>query len=305
MKTRAQLRNFLKVKIHNEHIGYELISKVEFKEYERQLISYKGNEKDEIRAYLFIPKINKIRGAILVHHQHNGERQFGKSEVSGIIGDKYQYFCQELSRRGIITLAPDSICFEDRRINKKGIEPDTEDEDFLQHFNEMCYRLLRNETLMKKVIEDSSIAISLLKYHKSFNIKKVGILGHSYGGNTVIFHSALDKRIKISCSSGAVCSYKTKIENNTGIEMAEVIPGFLNKFEIKDLLNCICPRELSIISGSEDIYSQDAKELYNKLKKKYRKKGKESRLELKHYVGGHKLDETRFRDIINWFDEKF
>ena len=127
---------------------------------------------------------------------------------------------------------------------------------------------------MTKVIEDSSIAISILSNMESLNKKKIGILGHSYGGNTVLFHSALDKRIKFSCSSGALCSYQTKIKNGTGIELAQVIPGFINQFEIIDLLKCICPRNLLIIAGSKDKFAQDAKKLYNKIKPEYKRKGK-------------------------------
>ena len=155
---------------------------------------------------------------------------------------------------------------------------------------------------MKKVVEDSSIAISLLKYNKLFKAKRIGILGHSYGGNTVIFHSALDKRIAYSCSSGAVCSYKTKFKNHTGIELAEVIPGFVTKYDIIDLLKSICPRDLLIASGTEDIYAQDAKALYKELKKQYKRKGETEKLELKNYIGGHALNKARFNDIVNWFD---
>ncbi len=49
---------------------------------------------------------------------------------------------------------------------------------------------------MKKVIEDSSIAISILQNLDRVSNEKIGILGHSYGygGNTVLFHSALDQQ---------------------------------------------------------------------------------------------------------------
>ncbi len=107
--------------------------------------------------------------------------------------------------RPLVVLAPDSICFEDRRQNIQGAEPDTEDVE--QHYNEMCYRLLRGDTLMCKVLSDSAQAISLLCQHPLVDKNRVGILGHSYGGNTVLFHAALDERICFACSSGVACSY--------------------------------------------------------------------------------------------------
>jgi dienelactone hydrolase len=299
MKLREKIKNFLDIRIHEEKVKYDILETEKFENFERQLIAYQGSDRDEIKAYLFLP-LGKISGAILVHHQHNGERHLGKSEVSGIEGDPNQFFCPELSNRGIIALAPDSICFEDRRKNTKGLIPEPGN-DFLQHYNEMAYRILRNETLMKKVVEDSSIAVSLLFHHKQVKKKKIGILGHSYGGNTVLFHSALDERIKYSCTSGAVCSYKKKMESGTGIEFAEVIPGFTNKFDVSDLLNCICPRNLLIISATQDKYSQDAKELYDIIKRSYKKKNSTEDLRHRQFEGDHPLNEERFNYIVEWF----
>ena len=40
--------------------------------------------------------------------------------------------------------------------------------------------------------------------------------------------------------------------------MAEVIPGFTNKFDITDLVKCISQRHLLIVSAADDKYSRDA-----------------------------------------------
>jgi len=303
---RNEIKKFLGITIHQSKVDSKIIDAYETDEFKRLLIEYLGNENDKIRAYLFIPKARQIIGGILVHHQHNGQRHLGKSEVAGISGDPYQFFCPELAKEGIISLAPDSICFEDRRTNKTGIEPDSNsDNDWLQHYNEMCYRILRGKSLMEKVIEDSSIGISLLMQQKGIKINNVGILGHSYGGNTVIFHSPLDNRIKYSCSSGAVCSYKTKFLNNTGIEMAEVIPSFTTKYDIDDLLKLVYPRQILIVSADSDKYSQDAKQIYQSLMKENGQPNPEKNYHFKEVQGEHRLDQERFEYIINWFVNKF
>ena len=305
-KLRKELKDFLEINIHNGNVEYEIISTHKEEHYERQLIKYLGSENDEIKAYLFIPTNKKIIGALLVHHQHNGERHLGKSEVAGITGDPFQFFCPALAKKGIVTLAPDSISFEDRRTNKKGYLPaEDPDDDILQHYNEMCYRLLRGKTLMKKVIEDSSIGISLLsQLHKELK-NKIGILGHSYGGNTVLFHSPFDDRIKYSCSSGAVCNYKTKFKFGTGIEMAEVIPGFAEKYDIEDLIKCISPRKILFLSATEDKYSQDAKNIYENAKPVFANMNAENSIIHKEYKGGHALNVDRFNFIIKWFKGEF
>ena len=303
---KEQIQDFLGIYIHQDKVDYEIIETFETDYFVRHLIKYSGSEADEIKAYLFIPTIEKIIGSVLVHHQHHGERHLGKSEVAGITGDPFQFFCPELAKEGVISLAPDSICFEDRRKNKTGIEPDSDpDKDWLQHYNEMCYRLLNGKSLIKKVIDDSSIGVSLLLQLSETIKDKIGILGHSYGGNTVIFHSPFDERIKYSCSSGAVCSYKTKFKFGTGIEMAEVIPGFAINYDVEDLLKLISPRELLIVSATEDIYSQDAKEVYLAIKPTYEESEANSSITHEPFQGKHGLDKQRFQFIVNWFKRKF
>lgn len=304
-KTRA-IQDFLGIKIHRDQVRYEVLEEEKTDKYYRQLIRYRGSEDDEIRAYLFLPQIVMPLGGILVHHQHHGERHLGKSEVAGIAGDPLQAFCPALASHGIITLAPDSICFEDRRRNMTGRMPASDpDDDHLQHYNEMCYRLIKGELLMKKVIEDSSISISLLEGIQGISADRIGILGHSYGGNTVLFHSPFDERIQFSCSSGAACSYRNKVENETGIELAEVIPGFYKEFDIDDLVKGIAPRKLLMISGTDDKYSRDAGEIFKKAKKIYGEYGCESNIIWQGYKGGHAITKERFDFIVNWFSKQF
>ncbi len=91
MHLRKKIEKFLNVNIHQGTVPYTVLEQKEIPEYQRQLIQYTGTEQDDIRAYLFLPGQQKIKGAILVHHQHNGERHLGKSEVSGITGNPQQF----------------------------------------------------------------------------------------------------------------------------------------------------------------------------------------------------------------------
>lgn len=266
--------------------------------YTRYLISYEGLESDDIWAYLLVPKGQGPFPAVLVHHQHNGERNIGKSEVCGIVGDPFQAFGPTLAREGIIVLAPDSICFEDRRKNKNGIEAD--EGDWLQHYNEMSYRLVQGDTLMRKVISDASLAVSILCNHPLVEDKKIGVLGHSYGGNTVLFQAAMDTRIQFACSSGAACTYKNKIRHQTGFEMAQVIPGFVERFDIEDLVKCILPRKILLVSATEDKYSKEADAIEKTIIETCNKFKIDNWVEHFRYVGGHPLTQERFTDVVSW-----
>lgn len=296
---RLNISKVIKLNKQKNTSDYIVIQQDELDEYTRLLINYIGSENDIIPAFLLIPKGNGPFPAVLIHHQHNRERHFGKSEVCGLHGDPMQAFGAELVKKGFVVLAPDSICFEDRRKNKKGITPD-EEGDFLQHYNEMCYRILKGNSLMKKVIEDADIGFNLLTNHKMVDKSRIGVLGHSYGGNTVLFQAAVNEEIKFACSSGAACTYKNKIEFGTGIEMAEVIPGFIEKYDIYDLVQCIAPRPILIVSASNDKYSKDAEYIELKSKNVFEELGVKENLEHKKYIGGHGLTQERFDYIIDW-----
>ncbi len=296
---RLNINEFIKLNKQNHASDYKVIYQDEVDEYTRLLINYVGSEDDTIPAFLLIPRGEGPFPAVLIHHQHNGERHLGKSEVCGLYGDPLQAFGAELVKKGFVVLAPDSICFEDRRKNKKGITPD-EEADFLQHYNEMCYRILKGNSLMKKVIEDADIGFDILKSHKIVDKSRIGVLGHSYGGNTVLFQAAVNEEIKFACSSGAACTYKNKIEFGTGIEMAEVIPGLIEKYDISDLVKCIAPRPILIVSASNDKYSKDADYIELQSKNVFEELGVKENLEHKKYFGGHGLTEERFDYIIDW-----
>jgi dienelactone hydrolase len=164
----------------------------------------------------------------------------------------------------------------------------------------MCYRLLTGDTLMRKVLSDSAQGISLLRHHPRVDPERLGMLGHSYGGNTVLFHGALDERIRFACSSGAACSYQFKMGSQAGIEMAEVIPGFAARFDIADLVACFAPRNLLIVSATEDLYSQDAERILTSARETCVAMDIEEKIEHRRYEGGHALTHERFDDIVTW-----
>ena len=276
------------------NIGYKVLKSTQEDGYTRQLIEYDSYE-DRVSAFLLLPEILDSNPAILINHQHNREHHLGKSEVCGLAGNPLQAFGPELAKKGVVVLAPDSICFEDRRKDTT-----VEGFDFWQHFDEMCYRILKGNYLMKKVLNDAMNGITLLSNLNCVDNKRIGTLGHSYGGNTVLFLSALDERIAFSCASGSACTFENRMLNNVGIEMASVIPNFHGKYDIYDLVSCIAPRRLLIVSGDDDKYSKDASYIVEKASPTYLELNALHNLQHKRYPGGHALTKERFDYIIDW-----
>jgi dienelactone hydrolase len=296
---RQQIRQFLGFSIPEAPVAFVSHHVVEESGYRRIRVSYASPEGEPIPAFLLLPHGDGPFAAVLIHHQHNAQRHLGKSEVCGLVGDPLQAFGPALARQGFVVLAPDSICFEDRRSNRTGTEAD-EAADVEQHYNEMCYRLLRGDKLMRKVLSDSAQGISLLSTHPLVDAERIGILGHSYGGNTVLFHGALDERIRFACSSGAACSYHYKMAHQLGIEMAEVIPGFATRYDIADLVACFAPRRVLIVSATEDAASQDADKIVQAAQEMCASLGSPEHIEHKCYEGGHAVTQERFDDIVHW-----
>ena len=276
---------------------YRVLESIEEVGYVRQLIEYDSCG-DKVSAFLLLPENQNNNPAILINHQHNREHHLGKSEVCGLAGNPLQAFGPALAKRGFVVLAPDSICFEKRRkdVSVEGF-------DFWQHFNEMCYRILKGDFLMKKVLEDAMSGISLIAKLPCVDNRRIGTLGHSYGGNTVLFLSALDERITFCCASGSACTYKNRMENGVGIEMASVIPNFYSSYDIYNLVSCIAPRRLLVVSAEDDKYSKDAPYIIEKASQAYLEKEALSNLQHKRYPGGHALTEERFCFIVEWLEE--
>jgi dienelactone hydrolase len=296
-RLRQELRAFLRFEI-GPTPRVERGERREEPGYFRTAIRYSSPDGDSIPAQLLTPPGDGPFPAALIHHQHNSEHWLGKSEPAGLSGDPLQAFGPALSSRGVVVLAPDSIGFEDRRRHAHGVEPHPADGP--RHHNELTYRLLQGDTLMRKVLADSASALSVLADLSEVDAQRIGMLGHSYGGNTVLFHAPLDDRARFACASGAAASYGVRMTLGTGIELAQVIPRFLERFEVHDLVACMAPRSLLLVSATGDPYSVDADAVEAAARPAYEGLAAGRALEHTRFEGGHALTAERFDLITGW-----
>ncbi|HEX3853360.1 MAG TPA: hypothetical protein VHW01_20490, partial [Polyangiaceae bacterium] len=75
--------------------------------------------------------------------------------------------------------------------------------------------------------------------------------------------------------------------------MIEVIPGFASRHEIADVVSAIPPRDLLLVSASNDEYSADADQVLQQA-------NLQSVVDHVRVNGGHELDPFRFEAIANW-----
>jgi dienelactone hydrolase len=261
--------------------------------YVEHRVAFAGAEGD-VPAFLLLPFGAGPFAGVVAHHQHNSEWHWGKSEVAGRAGNPLQAFGPALARRGVAVLAPDAVGFEDRRATGPGIEPD--DRDGPQHFNEMSYRLVAGRLLMTTVLGDAAAALSALRAHPAVDADRVGVVGHSYGGNTTLFHAALDERLRFAAASGAACTYRRRMADRTGIELAQIVPGIVEVADIDDVAGLIAPRPLLLVSAPKDPYSADADAIEAAVADRF----PAGALQHARFPGGHALTPERFGLIVDW-----
>jgi hypothetical protein len=90
------------------------------------------------------------------------------------------------------------------------------------------------------------------------------------------------------------------MREGTGIELAEVIPGFVQHFDVQDLVKCIAPRKTLLVSATEDQYAKDADVIVQAARETFAALGAERNLEHRRYSGGHPLTQERFDHIVEW-----
>jgi dienelactone hydrolase len=264
--------------------------------YVEQVVSYTGDE-GGVPALLLVPEHPRGAG-LVVHHQHHAQWQFGKSEVAGLCGDPWQAFGPALARQGVTVIAHDAVGFEDRRPGPPGT--DVRESDASDYFTTMCYRLVRGRPLMCTVLADAAAAHSVLAALDGVDETRIGALGHSMGGASVLLHAVLDERIAFAVVSGSACTYREKMARGIGIDCAQAIPGLLELGDLDDIAALVAPRPLLLCSADEDKYSCDAPRIAEAAAYAYRKAGAPEALKHFRARGGHALTEKRFDAIVDW-----
>ena len=220
-----------------------LLNELDCGNYVRRTIEYAVEKDERIKAFLLVPKnITDRAPAIFAHHQHNGEFELGKSEIVGLIGDPNQAYGIELAERGYVVIAPDAIAFEERNWSKS---------PGYAEYHELAIRLVRGETLLRKILHDVSVAINYLFTLSEIDPNRIGFVGHSYGGRTAIWAPAVDPRIKASVSNCGCVNYKDSVSQDVGIQVEYCLPGLLKLGDVEDVVCLVAPRALLLQAARE------------------------------------------------------
>lgn len=295
--TRPVLRDLLGRFPEGGDLTSEVIDRVDLGDVIREKVRYQAEPGEWIPAYLFLPRGDGAPGpAVLCLHQHNGQFDLGKSEPAGLAGNPEQFYALELARRGYRTLAPDFLCFEERR------HPTLEGAAY-ERF-EFTRRLVDGSTLQAKLLFDAMRAVDYLLTRPEIDPVRIGCLGHSLGGQQTLFTAALDERIAAAVSSCGFASYRTIFRDGINHNFSAYVPNLRSYGDFGDVLALVAPRPFLVAAGNADrIFPFDGiLESVETARRRYRALGAADRLELVAVEGGHGFVDALRERAYAWFD---
>ncbi len=277
----------------------EVIEVVPGEGFRREKIKYQVSTNEWAYAYLLIP--NTLRTptpTIYVHHRGGKSWTLGKSEAAGLSGDKDYAIALDLVQRGYVAFAPDAIGFEDRR------SPESDGDAFDQSYNfhQLAVRLLRGETLLKKVLWDISRGIDYLETRTEVDSRFLGIMGHGYGGKMALWAAALEPRIKAAVAHCGIVTYREHLKRGEWFQAEFVVPRLMQVADIHHILSMVAPHPFLLSTTEDDPQSADAQEIYQKALPVYEKHGVANRLAFYRYPGVAALKPNMRNNAYNWLD---
>jgi hypothetical protein len=82
--------------------------------------------------------------------------------------------------------------------------------------------------------------------------------------------------------------------------MSLVIPGFIQHFDIDDVLRCVAPRRIFVVSSESDPQTADANEMVLRARTTFHELHCGNHLQHLRVPGAHALDPQRAEAMVNW-----
>jgi dienelactone hydrolase len=277
----------------------EVLDVVADKGFRREHIKYQVSPGDWSYAYLLIPNsLGAPAPVVYCHHRSTVDYKIGKAEIVGLAGDKEQAIGLELIRRGYIVFAPDALGFGERRPSGTG----SAQFDMAYTYHQLALRLLRGETLLRKVLWDVSRGIDYLESRAEVDSRFIGFIGHGYGAKMALWATAMESRIHAAVAHRGVITYREHIKRGEWFQPEFVVPRLMQVADVHHLLNLIAPRPFLISTTDGDAQSVDAAEIYQKAITIYEKQGAANRVALYTYKGNDVVERHMRYNAYHWLD---
>jgi dienelactone hydrolase len=221
--------------------------------YLRHRVTYAVDREERIAAHLLVPEGDGRRPAFVAAHQHAGDFVLGKSEPAGLSQNAMFHYGLDLCRRGYVVICPDHLAFEERVLPEWLRRDNPGLADFWWERFCATKLFLEGSSLQAKYLADLVKAIDYLQTLPEADPERIGVIGHSLGGQEAIWLTWFDKRIKAGCSSCGFAMIQAILDHQINHNMALYVPGFLKLGDMDLLTAAIAPRAFCFTSGDADI----------------------------------------------------
>jgi dienelactone hydrolase len=287
----------------------EQISETDCGSYIRKKSSIQVQDGDRMPFYVLVPKNLKGRApAIICWYGTSGGA--GKDSTAGISGRDPGSkphpnigFAVDIAEAGFIAVVPDWL--RDGGRIKPGRRPyDTTD----------FYKQFPDWSLHGKDSWDTSRLIDYLQTLKIVDGRRIGLVGHSYGGHSTIFTTAFEPRIKAAVANGPVSDFiqhgphwgvpkgagnSQSLPNFRPYVLDRTIPPPITFYEFASL---IAPRPLLVGQAAGEARPME-EENAAAVSLVYRALGAAEKVRYVWYAGDHDFPPEMRRAAVEWFQK--
>jgi dienelactone hydrolase len=265
----------------------------------REKVAYAVEPGERVPAWLFLP----ARGAppfpaVLCHHAHALQYHVGKDGPAGLGGSYDAPSAVELARRGYVALAPDALCFNERQDPAGRLKASAYEK------YEAGWRIAAGRTLQGKLVWDARRALDYLESRPEVDRGRLGMIGHSLGGQQTLFTAAVDGRIRAAAASCGFSSLAALRRDRLVPVFSLFVPGLARAGDLGAVLGLVAPRPFLVAAKTEDsLFPRDGIEATVAAgRAAYAAAGAEDRLATFYEAGEHAFSEPMRAAAYAWLD---
>lgn len=217
-----------------------LLKKEQHDGYTLEHLEFDFNGIERVPGILLVPdKLKSKAPCMLYCHAHFGTYEIGKDEL--LNGRPVMpAYAPVYAQKGILTLAIDSWCFSERKVNTE-----------MDAFKKMLWE---GQTLFGMMLWDEMKALDYLLSRPEADSKRVGVFGLSMGATKAWWLAALDTRITTCLDLCCMTDFEELIRANNlkGHGIYYYVPALLKYFDTKTINALIVPRPHVSLNGRLD-----------------------------------------------------
>lgn len=268
--------------------------------YVEEKYSLEVGEAVQAPLYLLIPKTEPPYTPVLAFHGHDPSvryilGQYPDEETAVRNHQNHNNYAQALAQAGYL------VCAVEQRGMGERITSQTSPPEAPRSCRHLAFSyMLQGRSLLGERCWDAICAINYLQTRPDVRQGVLGCTGHSGGGTTALFLSAIEERMTAVSVSCYFCSFEASILGMPHCE-CNYLPGVMQCGDMGDIASLIAPRPLCLINGRHDLIFpiHGTIEQFETVKRAYEINGRSFACHLHIHEGAHVYN---LPASLDWFN---